>query len=338
MLVATSDGTKQIVDGREGVASPDEYSSDSSAGDLSPWSDEDSEHHVVVDNNPTTGHKRKNVLEIGAATSRTRPYTSTTPSNDLSVSMRQVESTLSQLIRLGFKIRQSANKERFRKADATLATRDHEVFRKHLIFMLSVPKNGIRATVDVYTNLPTDDHYSEGLLNKVQIRLIDLNLRRRNRFMYAWNHTKSLAPQRPADQTGFTNDITPAVAVSRGTNVDRSSKAHTEPSKPTTSKEPSRISGVSGIGSQLLRLPERLAGPVNPESTHVSTITGKMDYPKPPFAVRSERLGFKCPCCAQVLPKTVGTSLRQWRSVPFPYLPLCEEIITVRYENAQYVL
>jgi hypothetical protein len=312
ILIAIHGANNQGDDERDSLIDPDSYSSESSTGSLSPWSDEDSEHLVDVNHNIPTGNKRKHVSEIDVAASVTSSHAGNAPDRNLSVFMRQVESTLSQLICLGFKIRQSANTERVRKADATLATRDHEVFRKHLIFMLSMPKNGILATVDANAKLFTDRRYPEGLLNRVQVRLIDSNLKRRNRFMYAWNHAKSLA-----------SDAGSAWKVSQGTNVDGSSG----PNNPTRLNEPSHISGISSDGSQLLNIPGLLAGPFRPGSNYVSTITRKMEYPRPPLAARSESLGFQCPCCAQVLPRTVGTNLRQWRLVPFLYLPLCEEII-----------
>ncbi|CAD0084378.1 unnamed protein product [Aureobasidium vineae] len=154
-MTATYDAYPQSGEDAESTADPGERSDDSSAGHLSPWSDESSEHDIFV--------------ETGAMESDTTFHTEKAPASDLSESMKGVESTLSQLIRLGFKIRQSADTERLRMAHATLATEEQKALRQELTIKLSVSRSNPK---------PSDG------LSKVQTRLVNSVLSRRNLVTY----------------------------------------------------------------------------------------------------------------------------------------------------------
>lgn len=94
--------------------------------------------------------------------------------------MSYVKSILGQLSRLAVAIRKSGNKDRFRKADASLDESTFAEFRKHLAVVI------LRAFEDPEArHLPAAEKMTRASdctrLNKVQKRLVHANILRRNR-------------------------------------------------------------------------------------------------------------------------------------------------------------
>src|SRR6202043_3866350 len=83
-------------------------------------------------------------------------------------------------------IRRSGTRSRLQKADRMLRLEDHQDFCAHLIaVMLSQGPSSAEYTFSLEKIDPSK-------LSTVQLRLINCNLKRRNRFLYAQEHSKGL--------------------------------------------------------------------------------------------------------------------------------------------------
>jgi hypothetical protein len=99
--------------------------SDVDASYLSPWSDESSDGSSSSDAgfDPSRGDQRNPLVAADAEKLIANPDTNKTTISALPEPMREAESVLGQLVRLGFEIRQSATTERTRIVDATNTTK-----------------------------------------------------------------------------------------------------------------------------------------------------------------------------------------------------------------------
>ena len=181
--------------------------SDMDTGYLSPWSEEVgdiSDDELSIDS--PTGQQVNNFVadETGKIPITLREDSASHGS--LLESMRAAESVLSQLIRLAFKIRQSASTGGSRDLDVPLDSKEQTLFRQDLIAMLCAPTDHSDTSLGVYT--PPQSHNTEHDLSMAQIRLINSALRRRNNLEFAWKHTNSPMPSRPSTQ----HDLKPVLA------------------------------------------------------------------------------------------------------------------------------
>ena len=166
ILSATRDPYEHATEGVEECDLED--CSSQSSGYLSPWSDEGSDHNKGARINPIQKDPMKvpttiNDEEFAFGFQRTK-----TPTLPLSEAMEGAETILKRLVRLGFRIRQSAITEWFRRADATFDVAGHEEFRKHLISMLYV-KQGRNESLNKSHISAADSDRKDGL-SKAQIR------------------------------------------------------------------------------------------------------------------------------------------------------------------------
>lgn len=217
----------------------------------------------------------------------------------LSKAMRDVEQLINQLARLSVTIRNAGTISRFRKADHLFDPEDYSEFRTYL-------ENLVKARSPGQNGVGVD--FAKIYMTPIQERLIEANLRRRNRFAYAMRHSQKLAMASPKlpekssvvlDQMGtksspMTPDASPNVAVH----------------ETTSSTADLTETNASSIGALPPPMPTRVP-PSRADMTQITSTAAKMIYPKPPRA----KLGlqqFKCPCCCQTLPLSYQEST-QWK-------------------------
>ncbi|KAK7906508.1 hypothetical protein PG985_016245 [Apiospora marii] len=206
----------------------------------------------------------------------------------LSKAMHDVERLMNQLARLSVAIRNAGTKSRFRKADKLFDPEDYSEFRMYL-------ENIIKARPPGQNGVSID--FAKIDMTPIQKRLIEANLRRRNRFAYAMRHSQKLAmvsPKLPKrtfvapDHFGAKlSPMIPEASTNVGVHETVSiTKGLTE-------------TNASSIGTLPL-LPARVP-PSRADMTQITSTAAKLIYPEPPKA----KLGlqqFKCPCCCQALP------------------------------------
>lgn len=215
--------------------------------------------------------------------------------------MKKVEGSLDQLTRLTVAIRKAGTRSRLQKADSSFNPDGPQIFllRRHLEILLLVRP-------DEHGNSDySEQQLDPTRLSPIQIRLIEANLKRRNRFLYAQQHAQKLEsnPGHPKNK-------------SRG--------------RAALGKQP-QCSGVNSLsqGGEALvrddvqaqstttatRVDEAIEIPLEqvPSSatTVVSVTSSRISYPKPPRFHDNQML-FTCPCCCQSLPVAVGRGNR-WK-------------------------
>ena len=153
----------------------------------------------------------------------------------------------------------------------------------------------------------------------VQARLVDANLRRRNRFNYAQKHSMKLAAEVPppmelgtiqnatelhlqqAEEHPVTQSQNLPIDVPQGIPAEG-----TAPSVPGLT-----ATSASDVGTKIDDVPAPLAAPPQAPMTQITSIAAKIRYPRPP-QLRASLSSFKCPCCCQTLPAMFQQST-QWK-------------------------
>lgn len=224
-----------------------------------------------------------------------KPYSS---SNPLHENMQNIEVMLDQLARIAIAVRRSGRRSRLQKADQRFKLEEHEDFQKHLITVLLARPEFSKEQID------------SSKLSEVQQRLIYCNLKRRNRFIYAQQHSKWL----DSDTAGRPSQVQAIKSVETHSPTDEEAAKEKQKSlppivKPLSEAADARINPTIRTGtsasavSDSLALP-RASIPAPAASTLMSSTVIDLKYPSPPKVKEGARV-FKCPCCCQTLPLTL---------------------------------
>ncbi|RDK37648.1 hypothetical protein M752DRAFT_308545 [Aspergillus phoenicis ATCC 13157] len=239
----------------------------------------------------------------------------------LDQAMQDVKSIIGQLSRITTSIRKAGTNARIQRADASYDP-DHpqvKALKIHLqLLLLSRPTNN--GTLRVLTSShgvvlisPVDEAIvaDSGSLTVIQQRLIEANLKRRNRFLYAQRHAIKLSGW---DPTVSTSIQTPQkVPLPPGANPFARSTEEPELPKVYSTTTASDVQDP-------IQLPTRSSA--QPTTTVISAISSRVTYPKPP-PLKSDQNIFQCPCCCQTLPASVGKG-SQWKDI-LPYTCILED-------------
>ncbi|KAK9777056.1 hypothetical protein AB5N19_12413 [Seiridium cardinale] len=232
-------------------------------------------------------------------------------SSSLDSAQIEVEQILDHLTRITLVIRKSGTSFRFQKADRLFKPGDHNGQRHHLTMKLLVwPSRGGRGHWLVDT-----DH-----LTPIQERLVEANLRRRNRFRYAQRHAQKLAldADRVKGKCGIPqldnpmpmNAVTPFqrtrnLVVLTGANAPNEDATHCPIVLSATT--------ASAVGTQIQDLPRQMPTPSQLAKTAITAIAAHVKYPRPP-RLREGLRYFQCPCCCKDLPELFHQQT-QWKYV-----------------------
>ncbi|KAJ5718314.1 hypothetical protein N7488_003960 [Penicillium malachiteum] len=252
---------------------------------FSPWSD---------DSSSSSGSESADIR----GGEKPLPYTS-----PVEEAMYNVESIIDQLARLAVAIRRSGRHSRLQKADQLFKQEDHKELRDHLVAMLLHKLGLLKGSHDV-----TDS----SKLSDVQMRLIDCNLRRRNRFLYAQKHSRGLAPVKMDSQVQIQMMQSTEISVKREaktTHGSISSQKEVDIRTVTTLRTGTSASAMSA--SFLFPTADQMM-PSTSSSIMSSTIID-LDYPRPPKIMNPSHI-FRCPCCCESLPVAMANR-NKWRWV-----------------------
>lgn len=211
--------------------------------------------------------------------------------------MKDVEDSLNQLSRLTIAIRKAGIRSRLQKADSSFDSENLQIttLRRHLELLLLVRPDEHGSSESSQKQLDTTR------LTPIQSRLIEANLKRRNRFLYAQRHAQKL------ENNSVKQDSRPsATVVSVKQQHPKSDKGKTATLSPPKEKiledNPGAQSTTTAtMVDEKILIPPKSANP----TTVVSVTSSRISYPKPPPIHDGQRV-FTCPCCCQSLPTTVA--------------------------------
>ena len=255
---------------------------------------------------------QRSLAEIGTARDETAA--------DIELAKRDVIFIQEQLTHLAVAIRRSGFKSRTLKADQTFDPNQHGDLRSHLSFLILLRRSPKRIEQirkqhsAAISGSPQPKGTPGEILNNVQSRLVNANLRRRHRFVYAQRHdskregrplihplavsqSKQIPSKSQAEQSGTISG--PAKAVEGAGNESQ------QPKDTLTDTTASKIDVP--IQSQM---PTRT--PSQKSRTDISTTASNIEYPKPP-KLDPESAQFKCPCCCLPQLSEVAKDVK-WRS------------------------
>lgn len=211
------------------------------------------------------------------------------PDNPLLGKMKHIETILGQLARISVAIRHSGNSSRFQegyqglqKADQWLDPDEHHIFRDTLIAIL----------------LRRPGHTTE--LTSVQKRLIDANIRRRNRFLYAQAH--AVQPSMAFDDCYLRNSVSQITEDVEEAMVESDPECSVQEEPRTDPPTPSGVgtTTTSRFISESIVL-DKTEFPVPEASTSRPPAVVELEYPSPPV-IKEDAQAFTCPYCWEALP------------------------------------
>ncbi|KAM3076313.1 WD repeat-containing protein 88 [Clarireedia jacksonii] len=223
-------------------------------------------------------------------------------SDPLQKNIKDVEMMLDQLARIAVVVRRSGRRSRLQKADQRFKPAEHEELQKHLTTILLARPEFSKDQIDV------------SKLSEIQQRLIHCNLMRRNRLLYAQQHSIWLDTDAATRLSqGQANNTRPTASEESAKEKQKSLPLTTKPSieAPAVTTNPTIRTGTSASAvSDSVALPLDVS-PVSAASTIISSTVINLKYPRPPKIEKGARI-FMCPCCCQTLPVTLSEGTR-WK-------------------------
>lgn len=241
--------------------------------------------------------------------------------------MFSVKAILGQLARISTAIRRSGAKYRYRKADSSLKVEDYKDFEDHLTLVVlkgnlvanAAEQGGAIAMLSRLTD--------SQLLTKVQKRLIDANIVRRNRIIFATRLMRAVV-EKPVVEHPQNHKLPMTITEMPSETTEPEPEHELAPqlskkppdsafNRPTVQLQEPSIKAFSvtqtatEIGSQLNT--QRAMEFKNSKSSIITRITkigGAQDYPGCPEPT-SDFL--QCPYCADLLPAAYSENQSRWR-------------------------
>lgn len=216
--------------------------------------------------------------------------------------MQDVGMLLKQLANIAVVVRKSGKGSRLQRADQQFKPEEHKDLQAHLTTMMLL--NNIEQRSDLHSVNGTFDPSN---LGEIQERIIQCNLKRRNRFLYAQRHSDSLSGRiSQEDDARRPQKANPGVMAKPAPDGSESQSQAAVPSTEIEQvQEPTNPTIVTGTRataiSDSLDIPRVTSPSSASASTLLSSTTISLKYPQPPKIV-SGMCSFTCPCCCQTLP------------------------------------
>lgn len=222
--------------------------------------------------------------------------------------MMSVDSTLDQLNNLSLAVRRAGSKLRLQKADSRFKRSDHsslEMFLKFWVLTFTSTRN---IPLGPSTN-------NRERLSPIQLRLIETNLIRRNRFLHAQRHSKRLLRNRQTLLTETLQGLTTAepcdtLPLYENAQPEALPRRHDIPTARQLSDGPLSPAADNSPATRLESATDILRETKGRDSQLTSTAL-RVRYPNPPKTQSGTKF-FKCPCCCQTLDRGFSLNSR-WR-------------------------
>ncbi|KAL6832172.1 hypothetical protein V8C40DRAFT_238033 [Trichoderma camerunense] len=247
-----------------------------------------------------------------------------------------IKTILGQLTRISTAIRRSGAKFRHEKADMALQEQNFEEFKAHLTFIILMP------AIENYSHGSSDGDAirlrisDQGRLTTVQKRLIQANIIRRNRIIFATRSMKQIKNQDPQQnklpeiaELPFLNpESTEYFKIMQRQLI--ADGLHPLPALPSSIITSSIAQSSTEIGSEfgLQAVPHKKNTPST--MTRITQTGDHQDYPTCPVPVSDEVL--QCPYCADLLPVEYAKNKSRWKGHVaqdiLPYMCIFEDCET----------
>ncbi|KAL3482044.1 hypothetical protein BJX99DRAFT_253167 [Aspergillus californicus] len=224
--------------------------------------------------------------------------------------MKEVEGNLNQLVRLTVAIRKAGTQSRLQKADSSFNPGHPQILalRLHLMAIILVHPAEYGSSNSSMKTLK-EARMNKAALDPIQLRLIDANLRRRGRFLYAQKHARKLGfglhigdSVPPFQFSGQKNQgpHSHAALTIRAPKMTGPEPGKHEPAQSTTT--------ATAVDSPLeLTQKQEAKSP----TTVISITSSQIRYPRPP-PISDAQTVFTCPCCCQSIPVTISRG-NKWK-------------------------
>ncbi|KAE8320572.1 hypothetical protein BDV39DRAFT_211546 [Aspergillus sergii] len=253
-------------------------------------------------------------VEIGSEMRKDTPETS-----ELSQAIQDVKYIIGQLSRITIAIRKTGTNAGIQKADASYdpAHPQIEALSQHLqLILLAKPnKNGtLQAEASsqgmrLFSCIDNTTVINSQSLTTIQQRLIESNLKRRNRFLYAQRHAMKLSERNQVPSVSLPTPRKPPMPSVLDV-FERTTEEHEMPKvySTTTATEVQEPTPLPAQAS------------AQPATTAISAISSRVTYPRPP-PLKSDQNVFQCPCCCQTLSTSVSRGSRWKKHLSQDILP-----------------
>ncbi|GLB04923.1 hypothetical protein AtubIFM57258_010949 [Aspergillus tubingensis] len=248
-------------------------------------------------------------------------------SDGLDQAMQDVKSIIGQLSRIMTSIRKAGINARIQKADSSFDPGHPQVeaLRNHLQLLLLLPSrpryygtlqaetssHGVQLVSSIDGTIVSEPRS----LTVIQRRLIEANLKRRNRFLYAQRHAIKLSDREPAPAKSIpTSRKTPQPLI-----LNPNARSTDEPKLPTVYSTTTATEVQDPI-------PFPTRDSAQPATTIISAISSRVTYPKPP-QLRPDQNVFQYQThSAGIKPQHIQMLVSAWRRktpITIGSCPLC---------------
>lgn len=244
--------------------------------------------------------------------------------------IENVDSALENLVLLAVAIRRTGRRSRLEKADRKFDPEDHSELAL-LLKILCLYMLGANQPHEILVrlkNMSTDGRVLElesTELSSPQERLLQTNLRRRNRFLQAQRHSEGLKSLQWGERGNIYDRLERAGdGTERSTKEEQVDMANQQPGQELASTFPVEptVSGTSAsIPESKLNAQSVKRKSSQVAMTTITTLAAAVRYPRPPKVQEGSAM-FKCPCCCQTLPVEVALDGTRWKYLMSPSLSL----------------
>lgn len=225
-----------------------------------------------------------------------------------SVTLEDIEKLIAQLAMISNAIRRSGTQSRLERADETFEAARHTELSTFLTFLVSLIDPERKYTEHGVVR-------TEGWpfqVDTIVQRLIEANLRRRHRFLYA--QRRYMKRTITAFEVGERKESKRPRLGERPADSELLPASNNQIERSPTVKDLEPAATPSGIASSA---PTPMEGTLEipdgsqPSSIALSSTSSTVIYPRPPKMTKGQGI-FKCPCCYQTLPASSARG-RRWR-------------------------
>ncbi|OGM44697.1 hypothetical protein ABOM_007418 [Aspergillus bombycis] len=224
--------------------------------------------------------------------------------------MKEVEGNLNQLVRLTVAIRKAGTQSRLQKADSSFNPSHPQILalRLHLMAIILLRPDEYGSS-DSSMKMLREDRMNKAALDPIQLRLIDANLRRRGRFLYAQKHARKLG------LGSHIGDCVPPLQISGQENqgprshVSLTIRAPKMTAPDPGNDEPAQSTTTATAVDTPLELTQKQE--VKTPTTVISITSSQIRYPRPP-PISDAQTVFTCPCCCQSIPVLISRG-NKWK-------------------------
>lgn len=217
----------------------------------------------------------------------------------------------------------SGSSSRLLEADQTFDPNDHQELRRHLscliIFQGAKKIEQLRENCHGQLDINRSASNIVSRLDVVQTRLINANLRRRHRFLYAQSRSskyeRQTLEQDPSTRAKISKDATQPVETQENAGKVSNTRPGGEAQEAGLSQQPPFFDPIESTGSEAqgpVQSQDATQTPSEQSWTELSSTASGVSYPLPPALEASQT--FKCPCCCLPQPLELPSLPSRWRS------------------------